>query len=111
MSHTNEKREKRIRRHVKIRVRASGTATLPRLAVFKSNKHLYAQLIDDDAAKTIAAAKGEKTIASAAKIGKTIAERALALKIKAVVFDRGGFAYKGRIKALADGAREGGLKF
>ena len=76
---------------------------------------MYAQLIDDEAAKTLASAssldvKGKKSEA-AAKVGKAIAEKAAALKVKAVVFDRGGFGYKGRVKALADGAREGGLKF
>ncbi len=111
MKTTNIKRNKRTRRHAKIRVRVSGTATTPRLAVFKSNKYLYAQLINDDKAITIGSAKGAKTLKAAATIGKTIAEKAIALKVKAVVFDRGGFAYKGRIKALADGAREGGLKF
>ena len=111
----NIKAAKRIRRHKAIRARVSGTADKPRLAVFKSNKYMYAQLIDDTARKTIAAAssaeeKGAK-VAAAAKAGKAIAEKALALKVKTVVFDRGGFAYKGRVKALADAAREGGLQF
>jgi len=111
----NIKREKRVRRHAAIRTRVSGTASMPRLAVFRSNKFMYAQLIDDEAAKTLASAssaklKGKKSEA-AAKVGKAIAEKAVALKIKAVVFDRGGFGYKGRVKALADSAREAGLKF
>jgi large subunit ribosomal protein L18 len=88
---------------------------MPRLAVFRSNKFMYAQLIDDAAGKTLASAsssevKGKK-VDAAANVGKAIAEKAAALKVKAVVFDRGGFGYKGRVKALADGAREGGLKF
>lgn len=114
----NIKREKRTRRHAKIRVRVSGTAEKPRLAVFRSNRYMYAQVIDDVAGKTLASAssagakgsKGAKSV-SAAKVGKDIAEKASALKIVEVVFDRGGFGYKGRVKALADGAREGGLKF
>lgn len=117
MAKTNVKREKRIRRHAKIRTRASGTAAMPRLAVFKSNKFMYAQLIDDNAAKTLASAstmdakKGTKKVDAAFATGKALAEKAIALKVKEIVFDRGGFAYKGRVKALADGAREGGLKF
>ena len=111
----NVKRVKRARRHVAIRTRVSGTAEMPRLAVFRSNRYMYAQLIDDVAAKTLASVsslevKGKKSEA-AAKIGKTIAEKAAALKITKVVFDRGGFGYKGRVKALAEGSREGGLKF
>lgn len=113
----NIKKEKRIRRHTKIRTRVSGTSATPRLAVFRSNKFMYAQLIDDVTSKTLAAAssleakKGAKKADAAFAVGKAIAEKALALKIKAVVFDRGGFGFKGRVKSLADGAREGGLKF
>jgi large subunit ribosomal protein L18 len=112
----NIKAEKRIRRHKAIRARVFGTAEKPRLAVFKSNRFMYAQLIDDNAAKTIAAAssaekKGIKKVEGAKVVGQSIAEKAKALKVSAVVFDRGGFAYKGRVKALADAAREGGLKF
>ncbi|HVU06587.1 MAG TPA: 50S ribosomal protein L18 [Candidatus Paceibacterota bacterium] len=117
----NIKKEKRIRRHKAIRTRLSGTAEKPRLAVFRSNKFMYAQLIDDAAAKTIASATshtGKKAKAKSAKkvdaafaVGKAIAEKAVALKVKAVVFDRGGFGFKGRVAALAAGAREGGLKF
>lgn len=111
----NIKKQKRVRRHTAIRTKIAGTSAMPRLAVFRSNKFMYAQLIDDENAKTIASAssldiKGAKG-AAAAKVGKAIAEKAAALKVKAVVFDRGGFGYKGRVKALADGAREGGLKF
>ncbi len=123
MANQNIKKQKRTRRHVAIRSRMSGTAETPRLAVFKSNRFMYAQIINDDTAKTLAssasmqgkkaakAKKGHKKVDAAFAVGKEIAEKALALKIKAVVFDRGGFAYKGRVKALADGAREGGLKF
>jgi large subunit ribosomal protein L18 len=112
----NIKAAKRIRRHKAIRARVSGTAEKPRLAVFKSNKFMYAQLIDDSAAKTIAAAsskevKGTKKVDGAKLVGKSIAEKAKAIKVETVVFDRGGFAYKGRVKALADAAREAGLKF
>lgn len=113
----NIKAVKRIRRHAKIRTRLSGTSETPRLAVFRSNKFIYAQLIDDDANVTLASVstsqmKGKATkVASATEAGKTLAEKAKAAKIKKVVFDRGGFAFKGRVKALAEGAREGGLSF
>jgi large subunit ribosomal protein L18 len=118
MAHTNVKKQKRARRHVKIRTRVSGTATMPRLAVFRSNRSMYAQIINDDTAQTLTAAsslelknskKNKATVAF--EVGKKLAEKAVALKVKEVVFDRGGFGYKGRVKALADGAREGGLKF
>jgi large subunit ribosomal protein L18 len=93
----------------------SGTAEMPRLAVFRSNRFMYAQLINDEAAKTLVSAssielKGKKSDA-AFEVGKELAKKALAAKISTVVFDRGGFGYKGRVKRLADGAREGGLKF
>jgi large subunit ribosomal protein L18 len=112
----NIKAEKRQRRHKAIRARVSGTAAKPRLSVFKSNRFMYAQLIDDTTAKTIAAAssaetKGTKKVDAAKAVGADIAKKAKALKVEAVVFDRGGFAYKGRVRALADAAREGGLKF
>ncbi|HEU5114425.1 MAG TPA: 50S ribosomal protein L18 [Candidatus Paceibacterota bacterium] len=111
----NIKKEKRVRRHKAIRTRVSGTADKPRLAIFRSNRFVYAQLIDDAAGKTLVSAssldmKGKKSEA-ASKVGKAIAEKAVSLKISTVVFDRGGFAYKGRVKALADSAREAGLKF
>jgi large subunit ribosomal protein L18 len=109
------------RLHRRIRKRISGTAERPRLAVHFSGKHIYAQVVDDDAGKTlIAAATTQKDLrenkaasnrATAEKIGKVIAERALSKKIQNVVFDRGGFLYHGKVKALADAAREGGLKF
>ncbi len=115
MATSNIKKEKRVRRHVKIRTKIAGTASMPRLAVFRSNKFMYAQLIDDENAKTLVSASSleakTKKSEAALAVGKEIAKKALALKITSVVFDRGGFGYKGRVKALADGAREGGLKF
>ena len=112
----------REKKHLKIRNRFSGTAERPRLAVYRSNNHVYAQVIDDTVGKTIVSASTvekkvsselEKTnnIDAAAYVGKVIAERAIAANIKEVVFDRGGFIYTGKIKALADAAREAGLVF
>lgn len=112
----------RSRVHQRIRKKVNGTPARPRLAVHFSGRHVYAQLIDDDGGKTlVAASTAEKALgkkdkaaanrASAEVIGKTIAERARAKKIESVVFDRGGFVYHGKVKALADAAREGGLKF
>ena len=114
--------EVRVKKHMKIRNRFSGTAECPRLAVFRSNKHMYAQIIDDTAQNTLVAASTlqkevkanlEKTdnVEAAAYLGKGIAERALEKGIKDVVFDRGGFIYHGKIQALADAAREAGLNF
>lgn len=112
---TQAKVEKRASRHKRIRARVSGTADRPRLAVFRSNKAIYAQLIDDTTGKTIASADSRKeksTLSeSAATVGKAIAEKAKAAKIESVVFDRGGFKYQGAVAALADAAREGGLTF
>lgn len=113
------KNDKRIRRHKKIRMNMHGTKDRPRLFVFRSNQHIYAQLIDDDKAKIlmsvsdkdIKAKKGEKKSDVAKKVGETIAKKAVENKIEKVIFDRGGIVYHGRIKALADGAREAGLKF
>ncbi len=110
------------RLHRRIRKKISGTSERPRLAVHFSGKHIYAQVIDDDAGRTlIAAATTQKDVlgknkpaanrATAEVVGKMIAERARAKKIEKVVFDRGGFQYQGKVKALADAAREGGLKF
>lgn len=112
----------RHRIHTRIRKRVGGTAERPRLAVHFSGKHVYAQVIDDDAGRTLVAAattekkvvgdsKGGANCASAEKVGKTIAERLLSKKIDKVIFDRGGFLYHGKVKALADAARGGGLKF
>lgn len=114
--------ELRKRRHRRVRSKVSGTAARPRLNVFRSTEHIYAQVIDDDARHTLAAASTnepevikqiqDKTKSEAAKIvGMTIAERAKAAGITSVVFDRGGYQYHGRVQALADGAREGGLEF
>ncbi|MCR5624337.1 MAG: 50S ribosomal protein L18 [Lachnospiraceae bacterium] len=116
------RKDVRTRKHYKVRNRLSGTAERPRLAVFRSNNHMYAQIIDDVAQNTLVAASTvqkdvaeglEKTnnIEAAAKLGTVIAERAKAKGITTVVFDRGGFIYAGKIKALADAAREAGLEF
>jgi large subunit ribosomal protein L18 len=111
----NTKIQKRIRRHKRVRAKIIGTAKIPRLCVFKSNIHIYAQLIDDASAKTLASTndmslKGTK-MEGAIAAGKEIAKLAKAKGIETVVFDRNGFKYAGRIKALADSAREAGLKF
>lgn len=113
------KKEIRVRIHKRIRNKIQGTPERPRLAVFRSVKHIYAQVIDDEAGRTIVAAssndKGASAnggnIAGAKEIGKLIAERAKAKGIKSVVFDRGGYLYHGRVKALAEAAREAGLEF
>ncbi len=109
----------RIRRHTRVRGKISGTAECPRLDVFRSNSNIYAQLIDDVKGVTLVSAssvekdfgetKGNKE--EARKVGQLIAKRALEKKIEEVVFDRGGYIYHGRVKELAEGAREGGLKF
>lgn len=113
------KLEKRNRIKRRVRGKISGSSELPRLSVYKSNKEIYAQLIDDKEGKTLASASsrekgvdanGTKSEVSAA-VGKAIAAKALAAGIENIVFDRNGFVYHGRVKALADGAREGGLKF
>ena len=109
---------KRDRRHERIRAKITGTPERPRLCVFRSEKHIYAQVVDDVAGKTLAAASSnEKEFEgvgsnkeAARKVGMKLAERAAALGIQTVVFDRGGYVYHGRVQALADGAREGGLK-
>ena len=113
---TSEKTLKRTRRHARIRSQVKGTAECPRLAVFRSNRFLYAQLIDDVAGKTIVAAdtrkaKGKTALDRAKEIGGALAADAKKKKIEKVVFDRGGFQYQGAIVALAEGAREGGLSF
>lgn len=105
----------RQRRHARVRARVSGTQERPRLSVFKSNRYLSVQLIDDTAGKTLAAAHGKAfkgtQSAQAVSIGKAIAEKARTLGITTIVFDRGGYKYVGHVKALADAAREGGLTF
>ena len=111
-------RNARIRRHKRVRGKVSGTAERPRLVVFRSNRGIEAQLVDDLEGKTLAAAswlqlkagKGSKT-AQAAEVGKLLAQNAKKAGVETVVFDRGGYLYHGRVKALADAAREGGLKF
>lgn len=115
--HTSVKKtESRIRRHARVRARVSGTALRPRLAVFRSNRYVYAQLIDDEARVTIVASdsrkvEGATTTLRASEVGKAIAEAAKKKGVVKVVFDRGGFQYQGIIAALADGARAGGLEF
>lgn len=109
------KKAKRQKRHRRIRARIKGTAKCPRLAVFKSNQHIYAQLIDDDKGKTLISLndtklKGKK-LERAQKIGEGIAAKAIEKKITRVVFDRSGYKYHGRIKAVAESARKKGLKF
>ena len=109
----------RRRRHNRVRKNVYGTAARPRLAVFRSNRYIYAQVIDDDAGRTLAAASSQEdklrkktlTVETAAEVGKMVAARAGEAGVETVVFDRGGFPYHGRVKALADAARESGLKF
>ena len=110
----------RVKKHASIRLKISGTAECPRLAVYRSAKNIYAQIIDDVAGKTLVAAstlepslkeKYGGNVEAAAAVGKLVAEKALEKGIKEVVFDRGGLVYHGRVKALADGAREAGLEF
>lgn len=114
-----DKTKARKRRHLRVRKKISGTPQRPRLAVFRSNRHIYAQLIDDIDGVTIAHVNSEmlkkkeaaSNIGAAGEVGKLIAKRANEKKIKNVVFDRGGYLYHGRVKALAEAARENGLKF
>jgi large subunit ribosomal protein L18 len=119
MAKTNPRVAGRLRRKARIRKKISGTAAVPRLTVFRSAKHMYAQVIDDDSGRTLASAStqalgldgnaGNKN--AAALVGKAIADNAKAAGVDSVVFDRNGYAYHGRVKALADAAREGGLAF
>lgn len=112
---TNKKTVKRVVRHARIRAKVAGTKEMPRLAVYKSNKYIYAQLIDDATGTTLASASSMKTKAkmmeAAQEVGKEIATLAKKIGISKVAFDRGGFIYIGKIKALADAAREAGLTF
>ena len=114
--------ERRRRIHYRIRKHVNGTAEKPRMVVFRSNKQIYVQVIDDEQGKTLAAAasndkqlaaecKGKSGVEAAAIVGKAIAERALAKGITTISFDRGGYLFHGRVKSLADAAREGGLVF
>ena len=107
--------EKRARRHLRVRNKLAGTTERPRLVVFRSLKHIYAQIVDDSSARTLmtvssAKLEGKKTEKST-EVGKLIASRAKEAGITQVVFDRAGYQYHGRVKAVADGAREGGLEF
>ncbi|AYC30597.1 50S ribosomal protein L18 [Paenisporosarcina cavernae] len=113
-----DKNQVRKKRHARVRSKITGTAERPRLNVYRSNKHLYAQLIDDVAGTTLASANtmekdfdGAGNVEAATKIGEAIAKRAAEKNIKSVVFDRGGYLYHGRVKALAEAARENGLEF
>jgi large subunit ribosomal protein L18 len=118
---TKDKQVGRARRHYRVRKKVSGTAARPRLAVFRSNKHIVAQVIDDRSGRTLAAASSvEKDIravggtgnkGAATTVGRLVAERARAAGVSQVVFDRGGFIYHGRVAAVADAAREAGLEF
>lgn len=116
MSITSKKVADRVRRHARIRAKVQGTADCPRLAVFRSNRFMYAQLINDEAGVTLVGtdsrkAKATTPVARATELGQTIAQLAKEKGITKVVFDRGGFGYRGAIMALAEGAREGGLVF
>lgn len=113
-----EKHLKRYRRHRRVRAKIQGTAETPRLCVFRSANHIYAQLIDDEKGKTLLSAsdleikkRKEKKAVLAVEVGRIIAKKAIEKKINKVIFDRGGYKYHGRVKSLAEGAREGGLKF
>jgi large subunit ribosomal protein L18 len=119
---TRTPRELRLRRHARLRKRVKGSTARPRLSVFRSNLHIYAQVIDDATGRTLAAASskdrtltealsGKNKTERAQAVGKLIAERAKGAGVEQVVFDRGGYLYHGRIQALADAAREGGLTF
>lgn len=105
------KRDQRKRRHRRVRAKVEGALKVPRLCVFRSNHYLYVQLIDDTQGKIILAARGHKRVKDAYQLGKIVSERAKEKKIETIVFDRGGYAYHGRVKRIAEGAREGGLKF
>jgi large subunit ribosomal protein L18 len=118
-SSAKQKRDARVRRHSRVRKHVRGSAGRPRLAVFRSNKHISAQVIDDRTGTTLAAAStheadlrtGSSTKDAAAKVGRLVAERAKDAGVERVVFDRGGFLYHGRVAAVAEGAREAGLEF
>jgi len=122
MGKNKSRTEARVRRHLRVRKKISGTPDMPRLNVFRSLAEIYAQVIDDEAGHTLASASsidhdlraqldGKKKSDQARLVGKALADRAKAKGILKVVFDRGGYRYIGRVKALADGAREGGLEF
>jgi large subunit ribosomal protein L18 len=118
-SSAKQKRDARVRRHTRVRKQVQGSADRPRLAVFRSNRHISAQVIDDRAGKTLAAAStyeadlrdGSSNKDAAAKVGRLVAERAKDAGVERVVFDRGGFLYHGRVASVAEAAREAGLEF
>ncbi|MEK7583013.1 MAG: 50S ribosomal protein L18 [Patescibacteria group bacterium] len=103
------KLKKRIRRHQRVRAKISGTAGVPRVSVFRSNRYISAQVIDDAARTTVVSAKGPKN--KPEPVGEELAKKAIAAGIVKIVFDRGGYKYHGRVKTLAEGLRKGGLKF
>ena len=120
MVNQKDKNKMRQRRHLRVRMNIAGTASLPRLNVYRSNKHIYAQIIDDVKGVTLVSASSNdkelklangSNVEAAKQVGALVAKRALEQSITAVVFDRGGYLYHGRVQALADGAREAGLKF
>ena len=118
MFNKESKNEKRIRRHERLRSKVKGSATCPRLSVYRSNAHIHCQVIDDESAKTLVACsslelklENGSNVEAAKKVGSELAKRCLEKKIDTVVFDRGGYIYHGRVKALAESAREAGLKF
>jgi large subunit ribosomal protein L18 len=115
-----DRNEARSRRHVRVREKVAGTSSVPRLNVFRSNNNIFAQIIDDEASKTLVSAssidkelklENGGNVEAASKVGELLAKRAKKAKISKVVFDRGGYLYHGRVKALADAARENGLEF
>ncbi|HEY4584230.1 MAG TPA: 50S ribosomal protein L18 [Acidimicrobiia bacterium] len=113
------RQDARARRHTRVRKRVRGTGERPRLAVFRSNRYIYAQIIDDNLGRTLASASSQETdlrnstlnMSTAAKVGELLAGRAKDVGVSTVVFDRGGYKYHGKVKALADAARESGLEF
>ena len=118
MIKTLDKNVARVRRHARVRAKISGTAETPRLCLYRSNKHIEAQIIDDVKGTTLASSssivlklENGSNIEAAKAVGMDVAKKALALNITSVVFDRSGYVYHGRVKALAEGAREAGLKF
>jgi large subunit ribosomal protein L18 len=115
MKRPETREEYRRRRHFRVRKKVSGTAERPRLVVFRSLKHVYAQLVDDNAQKTLMTVTDNglsgKKVEKSFEVGKKIAEQAKGAGVTKIVFDRGGYLYHGRVKAVADGAREGGLEF
>jgi len=117
-SNTKNRQHRRLRRKIRVRKKVAGTPERPRLVVFRSNRHMYAQVIDDETGRTVASAStlqdgidGGVTVETAGRVGALVAERAKASGVSRVVFDRGGYQYHGRVKALAEAARDTGLEF